>query len=97
MNKAVSFAIATVIFSSNAFAHGNLFEQASGVSTACLKFMMETEPKKLVRLFATVTTELTGLEQFNVTVGLKDGQKFVYKATGVDGEGDAFSWACAKQ
>jgi hypothetical protein len=79
-----------------AWAHGNLFEQASGVTSTCLDVMLKNEPKKLVRLFQSTLTELTGNEAFAVTVTLRDGQTLNYEAVGVDGENGEFSWNCTK-
>lgn len=78
------------------WAHGNLFEQASGVTAACLEVMQKNEPKKLIRLFQSLDTTMTGIEVFTVTVRLKDGTELHYTAVGVDDELGGFSWNCAK-
>lgn len=83
--------------SSLAWAHGNLVQQAQGVTTACLDFLMQNEPRNIIRRFKSVTTEMTGNEQFSVTVYLNDGRVFAYAGVGVEGETDAdFHWQCSR-
>jgi hypothetical protein len=90
----------TLFLGHYAHAHGNLLQQAQGVTSTCLDYMYTTEPKNLVRYFKSVHSEIAGNEIFTVTISLRNGMVLNYQATGVDGVDEngqeTFSWKCEK-
>jgi hypothetical protein len=91
-----------LVFFTNAtvWAHGNMLEQAEGSTAACLRYMLDTEPKSMVRLFKSVHTEVTGNEIFSVAVTLRDARELIFQATGVESTNpdgtESFRWDCKK-
>lgn len=76
------------------FAHGDMFEQAEGVTATCLKYMKATEPTNTIRRFQSVATAVSAVEIFTVTVTLNDGRIFEYNGVGKDEP--EFHWECTR-
>lgn len=56
----------------SSFGHGAIAQQASEAVAVATKMFLSAQPKEVTRQFASVTADLAGIEQFDVTIRLQD-------------------------
>lgn len=87
---------ASMFFSTAAFAHGTLPEQAASAIHVAAEMMEHSQPKEVLKEMLSVTATKVGHEQFEVVFNLNDGTKFTY-ACEENETVNPVVWECAAQ
>ncbi len=84
-----------MLLSTSAFAHGSVAQQASDAVSKAVESFTAANPSEVRRQFLSISAELTGHEQFSVTITLKDrATQFKYDCKENE-DADPVIWECA--